>query len=102
MAPPAPEGVGICQAGTATCNADGSGFGKCVGEVTPQSPTCSTTADTACTGHNCVQWAELLGSGQYAIANAIAVDLMGKLVHCRCLHGHVPPPAGDAHHHLQQ
>jgi hypothetical protein len=33
--PPGTEGVGICQGGTETCNAQGTGWGPCDGEVQP-------------------------------------------------------------------
>ncbi|MDC3980022.1 SBBP repeat-containing protein [Polyangium jinanense] len=43
-------GVGICKAGTQTCNAEGSAYGPCVGEVLPQAENCMTPADESCTG----------------------------------------------------
>lgn len=43
-------GVGPCAAGTATCNASGTGFGPCVGEVVPVPETCATTIDDDCDG----------------------------------------------------
>ena len=43
-------GVGICAAGTQTCNAQGSGYGACMGEVTPQVETCMTPGDEDCNG----------------------------------------------------
>jgi hypothetical protein len=43
-------GVGTCQSGTQTCNADGTAFGPCVGEVTPASETCGDGLDRDCDG----------------------------------------------------
>jgi hypothetical protein len=43
-------GVGACKAGTKTCAADGSGYGPCAGEVTPQPETCNTPVDDDCNG----------------------------------------------------
>ncbi|MDI1450195.1 SBBP repeat-containing protein [Polyangium sp. 6x1] len=43
-------GVGICKAGTQTCNAQGSAYGPCVGEVLPQAENCMTPEDESCTG----------------------------------------------------
>ncbi|WP_437496176.1 MopE-related protein [Sorangium sp. So ce1099] len=43
-------GVGACEAGTARCRADGSGFGPCLGEVLPAAETCLTPADDDCDG----------------------------------------------------
>ena len=48
--PAGTQGVGPCVAGTKTCNAAGTGFGACVGEVTPAPETCNTAADDDCDG----------------------------------------------------
>ncbi len=48
-----PEGtvdVGTCKAGVMTCNADGSGFGPCTGEVLPAAEDCTTAFDENCDG----------------------------------------------------
>jgi hypothetical protein len=37
-------------AGAATCNASGTGFGACVGEIVPSPETCATAADDDCDG----------------------------------------------------
>jgi len=47
---PGTEGVGACVAGVATCAADGSTFGACVGEVVPVTEVCSNGADDDCDG----------------------------------------------------
>lgn len=45
------ENVGICKAGTGTCNATGSGWSSCTGEVTPDAhETCSDGQDNDCDG----------------------------------------------------
>lgn len=48
--PAGTAGVGICKAGTATCNALGTALGPCVGEVLPVTETCLTPADDDCDG----------------------------------------------------
>ena len=48
--PPETLGVGPCAGGTATCHADGTGFGPCVGEVVPAPETCLTPIDDDCDG----------------------------------------------------
>jgi len=48
--PATTEGVGPCAAGTWTCNADGTTFGPCEGEVTPKQEDCATEADDDCNG----------------------------------------------------
>lgn len=43
--------VGACKAGTITCNANGSGYGACIGEVLPIPEDCNTNAvDDNCDG----------------------------------------------------
>jgi hypothetical protein len=49
-APVATQNIGPCRGGQQTCNAAGSGFGPCVGEVVPQPETCNTAADDDCDG----------------------------------------------------
>ncbi|MBY0277669.1 matrixin family metalloprotease [Candidatus Binatia bacterium] len=47
---PGTAGTGICRAGTRTCRSDGSGFGDCSGQVTPQTEICSNQQDDDCDG----------------------------------------------------
>jgi hypothetical protein len=49
-ADPSTEDVGTCRSGTQTCNAEGTAFGPCVGEVTPASETCGDGLDNDCDG----------------------------------------------------
>ena len=47
---PAPtRDVGICHGGMAQCLGDGSGYGPCLGEVTPQAENCFTPEEESCT-----------------------------------------------------
>ena len=48
----APEtlGVGVCQAGTQQCNASGTAWGECTGDVTPQPESCANALDDDCNG----------------------------------------------------
>jgi hypothetical protein len=48
--PPATKGVGPCKAGTQVCNAKGTGWGACAGQVTPVAETCFTGIDDDCDG----------------------------------------------------
>ncbi|WP_437730095.1 hypothetical protein [Sorangium sp. So ce1335] len=48
--PPSTADVGICRRGVATCSADGSELGACIGEVTPAPETCTDPADEDCDG----------------------------------------------------
>ncbi len=49
-AAPLTKGVGICLSGIETCTDEGTGFGQCAGEVTPQVETCATLDDEDCDG----------------------------------------------------
>lgn len=49
-ADPVTEGVGLCKPGTKTCNAQGTGFGNCEGEITPVAETCASLEDEDCDG----------------------------------------------------
>jgi hypothetical protein len=42
-------GIGICRAGTQTCNGDGSAFGACIGQVLPTAEVCDGI-DNNCDG----------------------------------------------------
>lgn len=48
--PAGTENVGSCLSGTATCLADGSAFGDCVGEVLPAAENCGAPGDEDCNG----------------------------------------------------
>jgi hypothetical protein len=48
--PAGTAGVGICVAGTKACNALGTAYGPCVGQVLPQAETCNTPDDDDCDG----------------------------------------------------
>ncbi|WP_181234177.1 choice-of-anchor L domain-containing protein [Enhygromyxa salina] len=44
------EGVGLCHAGTRTCNMMGTGYGACLGQVIPAVEICSNGMDENCNG----------------------------------------------------
>ncbi len=44
------QGVGPCKGGMATCDAQGTSYGPCAGEVTPKPENCATAADDDCSG----------------------------------------------------
>jgi hypothetical protein len=48
--PAGTAGVGMCAGGVLTCNADGTGFGPCIGQVTPAAETCGDGLDNDCDG----------------------------------------------------
>lgn len=88
--PDGTEGIGICQSGSKTCMPDGTGYGACVGAVLPQAETCAGPADEDCSGHDCVQWAQLLGGIQSQTASRVAVDTQGNVVVAGSFSGAIP------------
>jgi putative metal-binding protein len=44
------QGVGLCKAGTKTCNSGGTAYGACTGEVIPVTESCKTAGDDNCNG----------------------------------------------------
>jgi hypothetical protein len=48
--PAGTEGVGICKAGLALCDEQGTSLGACQGDVLPAAETCNTPADDDCDG----------------------------------------------------
>jgi len=69
--------VGVCKAGIRTCADDGTGFGPCVGEVTPGAEDCSTPADENCLGDvpecGAALWVKQFGGPLGNEASALAV-----------------------------
>ena len=43
-------GIGVCKGGSQTCNAQGTAFGACAGQVLPSAETCATPGDDDCNG----------------------------------------------------
>lgn len=48
--PAGTEGIGLCQAGSRTCEPSGVAFGACEGEVVPVLEVCATIGDDDCDG----------------------------------------------------
>lgn len=48
--PPPTENVGACQSGTQTCNAQGTGWGACMGQILPAAEVCGSGIDENCNG----------------------------------------------------
>jgi hypothetical protein len=67
----------VCSGGVATCDADGSGYGPCQGEVVPGFESCGTEADEDCDGQGCVGThvtSEAFGDASEQRGSAIAVS----------------------------
>jgi hypothetical protein len=91
--PPGTAGVGICAAGTATCNPDGTALGPCVGEKTPMPESCATPEDEDCDGSAVLCtgtgiWAKAYGNGpSHQAGSAIASDANGNIAVAGVLRG---------------
>ncbi|MBK9263992.1 MAG: SBBP repeat-containing protein [Polyangiaceae bacterium] len=77
-------GVGECKAGTHACNAQGTAYGPCVGEVQPQAENCNTMGDDDCDGiinEACsALWAKSFGDAAFQDIFDVAVDPLGNIV----------------------
>ncbi|HVV86381.1 MAG TPA: MopE-related protein [Kofleriaceae bacterium] len=61
--PAGTQGVGVCAAGSHVCNATGTGWGACGGEVEPAAETCGDGLDNDCDGVVDDGCAEICGDG---------------------------------------
>jgi len=84
--PTGTQGVGLCKGGMHTCNADGLGYGACVGEVLPTVDICSNATDEDCDGSVCgkTTWAKALTNIN---VNGIGVDGQGNIYVAGSLYG---------------
>lgn len=80
--PAGTEGVGACQGGTATCEADGKGLGACAGEVVPAPEDCSNLTDDDCDGVACAApiWARIAGDATTQVPADVAPTPDGGVV----------------------
>lgn len=82
--PPGTETKGECSAGIQLCNADGMGYGKCVGEHAPQAEDCASPKDEncdedpACTGAH--RWSEAFGDSGDQFGEILVTDHTGNVV----------------------
>ena len=76
------QGTGQCKAGTKTCNADGTAYEACVGEVLPGTESCKTPGDEDCDGIACSDcvWSFLAGDVNTQTPTDMAVDSSGNIV----------------------
>jgi hypothetical protein len=76
------KGVGQCKAGTKTCNAEGTAYDGCMGEVLPGTESCKTPGDEDCDGSACSDcvWSFLAGDVYQQFPTGMAVDSSGNIV----------------------
>jgi hypothetical protein len=80
--PPTTEDVGACRGGTHICNAQGTAFGECSGEIRPSTEDCTKAPDEDCDGQACSQaiWAKRFLSTEIAVTGGVDVDPSGNIV----------------------
>jgi hypothetical protein len=76
------QGIGQCKAGTKTCNAEGTAYDGCMGEVLPVTESCKTPGDEDCDGSACSDcvWSFLAGDVNDQFPTDMAVDSSGNIV----------------------
>lgn len=79
--PAGTENVGMCKPGVQTCNADGTGYGPCVGDITPTVEDCASQEDTNCDGFLCAEteWSQVVSTVGNDTWTAIANDQAGNV-----------------------
>lgn len=79
---PGTAGVGLCRAGTAACEDEGTTSSVCLEQVTPQAENCMTASDESCDGEgSCTgmtQWVTAVSVGEEQSGLDIAVDDEGN------------------------
>lgn len=82
--PPATLGIGACHGGEASCNAQGTGVGPCVGDVTPTPENCLVPGDEDCDGASTCSGPVLfslpLRATMFARAKRVVADAKGGAV----------------------
>lgn len=75
------EGIGVCHAGMATCNGQGTEYGPCMDEATPGVEDCSQPEDEDCSGYACSQhlWSAIFGGEGPQSTSAVASDSQGNV-----------------------
>ncbi|MDI1449736.1 hypothetical protein [Polyangium sp. 6x1] len=71
--PAGTEGVGVCKGGTRTCNAEGTAFGACEGEVLPSQENCATSDDEDCDGATPTCGSDNLWSRRFGTAEGLGL-----------------------------
>ncbi|WP_437736313.1 hypothetical protein [Sorangium sp. So ce1335] len=86
LGPAGTEGVGVCRTGAKICDARGTGYGLCSGEVLPTPDDCRTAADEDCNGVIAAcgngehRWSKRFGADVPQRATGVAVDAAGQAV----------------------
>jgi hypothetical protein len=83
------ESVGICKPGTKTCNAEGTAYSDCTGDVKPGMEDCTKPEDEDCSGFACSQplWAKDFPGLDVQTVQSIAIDSAGNIIVAGLLFG---------------
>ncbi|WP_437499514.1 hypothetical protein [Sorangium sp. So ce1099] len=83
-APGATQDVGLCRAGQQTCNALGTAWGSCLGQVAPAMEICGSAEDEDCNGRSDCgathQWSKSFGGTNYDAGLDVAADAGGNVL----------------------
>ncbi len=97
---PLTENVGVCVGGIRECNAQGTAWGACTGEVTPQAEDCNTQGiDEDCDGLTPVcpaTWSLVFGDNKPQVVKAVVTDASGNVYFAGELEGTIT--IGGANH----
>ncbi|MEO7328945.1 MAG: hypothetical protein ABI193_10225 [Minicystis sp.] len=87
---PSTENVGICRRGMHTCNAEGTHFGECLGQVLPAAEDCTKSDDEDCNGQACslAIWAKRFPTS--GVAYNVKADSLGNVVFTGYFSGTLP------------
>ena len=114
--PPGTQDIGTCKGGTSTCDASGTMWGACMGQVTPMFDTCADAKDNDCDGTpdnakdldgdgwtpcdgDCCDVAEVGVCGDPLLVNPGAFEVAGNMVDDDC-DGTVDNPLGACDQNL--
>lgn len=91
-------GVGLCVGGTWTCNAEGTAYGPCTGEVLPVAEDCTAPADENCNGAGpdcgASVWSKRFGDLDGQSGKTIVTDAMGNVYVAGNFYGSIDFGAG--------
>jgi hypothetical protein len=77
--PDGTKDVGVCKEGSQVCNADGSGYGACEGQVVPSEELCSAPEDEDCDGESPLCPLTHLASTAFDVVGTNSIDLVDHI-----------------------
>jgi hypothetical protein len=77
--PAGTAGIGACMAGMQACDASGTSFGTCMGEVIPATENCGTVTDEDCNGFGGCGWSLRAGTTGTSVGRIVKADAAGNV-----------------------